>query len=608
MGHQDNRSDAFSNTPSNGDSRAAEAILRSMTQELTTLRQSVVAQLGQDVTRLQDEKTRLIDDINRLRTQQQQLQAQQSETLSRKQLAQQQLWAKQLAQVLAAHLQDLLTQQLNQAAEQVRLSVTNSANSPAHSPAATNGYSDNAYRLLASLDSTFSNTFRTLEQELNSYQSSLSQQLSQMHSLEQQGVTLLEALVSRLREQLEAERSFVGTEVTDRKAAYSPLMGNGHANRVPAVGLNEPTFPTVPHPTAGSQPLPSTPSAPVPPKPGESKTKADAQFRLGIVLVLLSTVALSIHNVVVGIIGNPSPLFGLVNLGGYIKLGVLGNSLLILWLRMIVVVPLLMAISSTLYPPVWRDIKRFFLSKDRKPIWVVVSSGLFLFLSQILIYIAIGQIGPGVAVTILFMYPIFTVPLAWFFFQDRPTSLRVGVMVAVALGVILTAWPRIAPSLFAGKPLDSIGIGTAVMSGIAFAFYLIFMQLGFKRLHPVPVSLVQFGTIFCACSLMLVLPFQWGIEVLPENRAGFFTAGLILGILTLVGYLTNNFAVRFMGAGPASIIASSGPAVTALLALLLVPVPRHFLGLEQIAGILIVTLAVAALAFERMKTPPKPAR
>jgi drug/metabolite transporter (DMT)-like permease len=84
----------------------------------------------------------------------------------------------------------------------------------------------------------------------------------------------------------------------------------------------------------------------------------------------------------------------------------------------------------------------------------------------------------------------------------------------------------------------------------------------------------------------------------------------VLGTLTLAGYLLNNFGVRFMGAAQASIVAASGPVLTALLAFFILPGDGHT-ALEGIqwVGILIVTLGVLALSFEKlmMLRQPKPA-
>lgn len=333
------------------------------------------------------------------------------------------------------------------------------------------------------------------------------------------------------------------------------------------------------------------PAAPLP-LPGSFKTVSKS--KLGLWLVLLSTLALSVHNVIVRmIIGQPINLFGLFSFGGFIQPS-LGNSILILWLRMLVVVPLMAGIAGLLYPQVWQDIKRLVLDRDRRPLLNVVGSGGFLFLSQVLIYIAIAQIGPGVAVTILFMYPLVTVPLAWWLFGDKPTQTRVGVMAMILLGVIFAAAPSLAK---AGFVLGG-GVFIAALSGIAFALYLVFMQLGFKKLHPVPVSVMQFLTILFLTSFSLALPIQLGVSVVPSQRAGFLIGSLVLGALTLVGYLANNFGVRYMGAGQASIVASSGPVITAMLAAIIIQTQLHQV---QVVGILLVTIGVTALSFERMQ-------
>jgi drug/metabolite transporter (DMT)-like permease len=177
-------------------------------------------------------------------------------------------------------------------------------------------------------------------------------------------------------------------------------------------------------------------------------------------------------------------------------------------------------------------------------------------------------------------------------------------MLVILFGVILVAIPSLAKT---GVVLGG-GVVIATLSGIAFALYLIFMQLGFKKLHPVPVSVVQFLTILFLTSLSLALPIQLGVSVVADKRAGFLIGSLVLGALTLVGYLANNFGVRYMGAGQASIVASSGPVITALLAAIMIQTQLHQV---QVLGILLVTIGVTALSFERMKkmaTAPKPTK
>ncbi|MBD2057350.1 EamA family transporter [Oculatella sp. FACHB-28] len=608
------------NLPENSgaaDPNAAQDILNTVTQDLRQLQQELVSQLHQDVQRLQAEKARLQGDIDNLQSQQQ-------VALSQQQRAQQQLWAKQLAQALAQHLQGALVQRM----EQTNLPQRVGTNLPA-APAA-NSHHENAYRLLASLDATLNRTLTSLRQDLTSYQSSLSQQISRMHNLEQQGEAILEALVSRLSQQLQAEivreqtgefqppTGGAGTNGDHRPPSGEQLVqGNGtQGNGIQGNGNSATGYPRAnlrsSHEVMQSprqrppSVLPVAPSTAPDPAVAPMRLTSPmglSQFQIGLALILLSTIALSLHNVVVGVIGNPTSVLGSFELGGFLKLG-LGNALLILLLRMMIVVPLMIWMAQRLYPSVWQDIKNFLTSNDRRLLMTVIGSGGCLFLSQVLIYIAIAEIGPGVAVTILFMYPLITVPLAWLFFGDRPTLLRWVVMLVISIGIVLAALPRITQT----SSVSGAGVAIAVGSGIAFACYLISMQICFRKLHPVPVSLAQFLTIgfLAAVSLIflpaLPLPDRWSAQVSIDQPLGFAIGGIFLGVLTLVGYLSNNFGVRFLGAARTSIIASTGPVLTALLAFLLTPGPFTQLQVVQWLGIIVVTFGVIALSFERMST------
>jgi drug/metabolite transporter (DMT)-like permease len=577
--------ESLNNLPSNSDSnprQTPDEVLSNMTRDLQQLQQRLVVELSQDVSRLQSEKSKLIHDIDALQSRHQDLNRHHEATLSEQQIAQQQIWAAQMAQAIADHLQSLLVHRLNQ------MTPDALTGTPARGGPPVDSQQDATYRVLNSLDASLNQTLASVKQDLSSYQSTLSQQLNRMQTMQQQGEAILEVLVSRLNQQLQDEvrrnqgvaqlsvttPPWTSASLPDLRPEPAPLHRNG----------------TSPPPPAAPLPTPAAP--PMPPS------------QLGLIMVLGSTLALSVHNVVVGIIGNESSLFNVWSLGGFISLASLGNSILVLLIRMLIVVPLMAAIAMVIYPKTWTDIKAFCRSTDRKLMYTVVGSGGFLFLSQVLIYIAIAGVGPGVAVTILFMYPIITAPLAWIFFNDRPSWLRVVVMVGIFVGVVLTSWPR----LVGTQEVSVWGIGTAIVSGIAFACYLISMQISFRKMHPVPVSVVQFFTIFVlTCLSLIVLPllnpligFDYGLVLNPQGRGGLLVSGFILGALTLVGYLMNNFGVRYMGAARAAIVASSGPVLTALLAFIMTPGPRTALTTVQIIGVLVVTLGVTAMNFEKM--------
>lgn len=597
---------ALSNPHDEG--KAAREALRKVSQDLRALQDELSGQLNQDITRLQGTKHRLLNDIEILEAEYQSLQGslnalkeEHSVELSRQQLAQQQLWAKKLAQALATHLQGRLTQDIY-------------AGAAINGAATTDGSLQNAYQLLSSLDASLNDTLHSLQQDLNSYQSSLSQQISRMHSMEQQGEAILDALVNRLSLQLQTQMA---------RSQAVPTLTNGHGShhgghygyrQMPPYGpegsyaqappwlSGEPTTPALGQASEGVASATSgTASAPRPAKPNQTATA----FQKGLLFIILSTLALSFHNVLVGIIGYGGQILGQFPVEGIFPLNI-PNSLMLLWLRMLVVLPLMGLLAAKIYPNVWADVRKFLSQQDKRPLFQVMASGGFLFMSQVLIYKAISEIGPGVAVTLLFMYPLITVPLAWFLFGDRPTPLRGLVMFAITIGIVLTALPRINSDLAVGT-VSPWGVFAGLLSSGAFALYLVSMQISFRKLHPVPVTLIQFTTIFLLTSLILIGGSFFGLETAaPSSYAGLYLAGILLGGLTLLGYLFNNFGVRLMGAAQASIVASSGPVLTAVLAYIIIPGDKSTLQFIQWVGVILVTLGVLALSLERLNKKSKP--
>ena len=570
MGELDNQPALGPSHPSS----TAETVLRAVTEELQNLQQTVIGSLHEDAEQLRAEKSRLQSEIKQLQDDKEQL-------LSQRQTAQQQLWARQLAQVLANHLQEQIKQQAAILAASPRLPGRDPADA-----ASTNYSKGTAYQLLASLDSTLSTSLRSLQQDIHSYQSGLSQQLSRMYGLEQQGEAILEALVDRLRLKLESEE--VLSPSTPVPVADTTAQPTGQTD---------------------SSLLP-LPAAPVP-GPYVTATRPDRPRRftplqIGLLLVLGSAVSLSLYNVIVRIILKPRLIFGLFELGGFITPS-LGNSLLILFLRMLVVVPLMVVVAPFLYPQVWNDLQKVASplksraageAESKRILPLSVGSGCFLFLSQVLIYIALGQIPTGIAITLFFIYPIVTVLLAWVLFRDRPTAMRVAVIGIICLGDFLA-------SPTGGVSGDLLlGTMTAIGSGVAFAFYVIFTQICASKLHPIPFSLINFATILLLSFLSLMLPLPAGVsaQVNPLNWPSLIVGSLVLGAITLVGYLLNNFGIRQLGAARAAIVGSSGPALTAILAYTIV---HETLQGQQIWGMVLVTLGVAALSFERMQLQVK---
>ena len=192
-------------------SRAAENALWAVVEDLENLQQNVLRVLQEDVKRLQSEKNRLSDDIQSLLEEKEHLQ-------QVRQITEQQVLIRQLAEVLAKHISSQLQSSLatlaNQTIEGKSYDQAALKSAQVSSNVVVGEINEKVEHMFDSLDDTVTVTFNSLQQELKNYQSNLSQQLSRMYSQQQQGETILAEFVNRLHGELEKT-----IEETSRKPA-----------------------------------------------------------------------------------------------------------------------------------------------------------------------------------------------------------------------------------------------------------------------------------------------------------------------------------------------------------------------------------------------------
>jgi drug/metabolite transporter (DMT)-like permease len=307
----------------------------------------------------------------------------------------------------------------------------------------------------------------------------------------------------------------------------------------------------------------------------------------GFLIVLISSVFFCFQNVIVRILFNEQLILGTFRTGGFVT-PTLENSFLLMFMRMLLVVPLMAFLAPKLYAPVWREIAQLKQLEQRPLLFQSIGCGILMFLYLALLYIAIGLIPTGIALTLFFTYPVFTALFSWRWFGNRPTLLRWGVMAFVLLGSALTM-----PDLTSSMSRQSlVGIITGLASGVTYAFYTIIAQKSFEKMHPVPFTWISFATalVLSGFSLLFWQVYDDSLPWMP-----LWIGGLLSAIVTFAGHLLNNFGIRLIGATSASMIAATNPTLTVILAWVAI---QETLNGVQILGVAIVTLSVALLSQE----------
>ncbi|RCJ41550.1 hypothetical protein A6769_01160 [Nostoc punctiforme NIES-2108] len=349
-----------------------------------------------------------------------------------------------------------------------------------------------------------------------------------------------------------------------------------------------------------------------PPQSRSPNSSGLSTLQIGFLLIVLSVVVSSLYNVAIKVIFHEgSQIFGVLEVEQLLP-PTLGNTLLILTLRFMVVVPLMVLLSPILHPRLWQDFETLSASVRGNPtpanaatkqiLVLSIVSGCFLFLSQVLIYIAIAQVPTGMAIALFFIYPMVSGLFSWFLFRDRPTVFRIAAIAAICCGELLVLGGS--PSIGIGN--TSMGSSTAILSGVAFAAYIILTRVCASKLHPVTFTLINFTTMLLLSfiCLMLPLPSNWNLVVVdPTKMLELVLSAFILGVLTLAGYLLNNVGISKLGASRSALIGGSIPVLTVIFAGLII---QENLDIVQILGVLFVTFGAAAFSFETMRNQVKP--
>ncbi|MBY5285199.1 EamA family transporter [Anabaena sp. PCC 7938] len=674
-------------------SRAAENALWDVVEDLENLQKNVLKSLQDDVKRLESEKTRLANDIQRLTEEKEKLQ-------QARQITEQQVLIRQLAEVLAKHISSQLQSSLKTLAAQSiegESSERVTLRSAEVNPLAASQINENVGQMLDNLDDSVTIAFSSLQQELKNYQSHLSQQLSRMYDQQQEGEDILAEFINRLKGELDKTRETTSLKVLTGGAPTVLQLNepykNGFLEKSPERIISEPIslFPqespksensssteavvtspptqentpepmsfktpdsstkqstselstqentpepmsfktpdsfteqstsesstqkTTPEPISvlipDSSPKQSKYSPPLTPR-RETTTRRErsrsspnwSPVQVGFLLVVLSTVMSSLYNVAVkALFYKGSDFLGNFETQQLIA-PTLGNIFLILMLRLLVVVPLMLLLAPILHPSVWQDLQNLFDSvgrnatsnqaKTKQVLILSVVGGCLLFLSQVLIYIAIGKVLTGIAVALFFIYPLVNGLLAWFLFRERPNLFSAGAIFGIFCGELL-----ILGSYSNGMNNTSLGIISGIMSGMAFAVYVILTRLCAPKLHPVSFALINFATMLLLSfiCLMVPLPSDWSLAIRSANLLEVILSAFMLGVLTLCGYLFNNFGIRKLGGPPSAIIGALVPVVTVIFAGLMI---QEKLDIVQIMGVLLVTGGAVAISFEKMR-------
>ena len=253
-----------------------------------------------------------------------------------------------------------------------------------------------------------------------------------------------------------------------------------------------------------------------------------------------------------------------------------GNSFTAAFLRFGLSLPLLFIfckVKKTDLRVTWEEMKHFIL------ITVCGYAG-----TTLLVFNAYNYIPTGMATTIHFLYPTFTVAGLMIFFREKISKTKIFCVLLCLIGIVLFYDGETGGSFF--------GILLALCSSITYAFYTIFLGKSevLRDIDP-PKRLLYMHTIGSVMMLIIgiisgnlsftMTPLSWGVMFLTANLTSF------------IGALLYQIGVKYVGSESTAMLSTFEPITSIVIGVL---VYHEAMTVRIFIGCLAIILATLIIA------------
>lgn len=191
----------------------------------------------------------------------------------------------------------------------------------------------------------------------------------------------------------------------------------------------------------------------------------------------------------------------------------------------------------------------------------LVSLGLLMAASSLLLYVSYIYIGAAIASTLLFVYPIMVTVIMAIFFRERVSIITITGIVLAMAGILL---------LYHGGgkvKLSLVGLLMVVGSALSYAIYLVWVNM--PKLKEIPtlkltLYVIFFGTFLFACN------FESSSFIVLDNSPWLWADALAMAFFpTAFSLLCTSAAIHEIGSTPVAILGAFEPVSAVLFAVMI---------------------------------------
>lgn len=197
---------------------------------------------------------------------------------------------------------------------------------------------------------------------------------------------------------------------------------------------------------------------------------------------------------------------------------------------------------------------------NKKEALILAILGICYALSSEFLFLGYDFLTPGIASTVLFIYPIIVALIMLFFYKEKLTKFSGASLLLAFAGVIVLCLKG------NGLEINFAGLGIVMLSSLFYALYMVIVNKSNIRVSG--FKLTFFSMFFTSMFFMTKALMANESFVIPSTEI--FINFLIFAFLTtVISSLCLVFAIKYIGSTPVAILGALEPVVAVLISVLM---------------------------------------
>ncbi|MBL1220935.1 DMT family transporter [Chryseobacterium sp. L7] len=200
------------------------------------------------------------------------------------------------------------------------------------------------------------------------------------------------------------------------------------------------------------------------------------------------------------------------------------------------------------------------LKINKKEALILAVLGVCYALSSEFLFIGYDFLTPGIASTVLFIYPVIVALIMFFFYKEKLTKLSVMSLLLAFAGVIVLCLKG------NGLEINFAGLGIVMLSSLFYALYMVIVNKSDLKVSGFKLSF--YSMLFTSAFFMLKASAAGESFAIPS--VSIFLNFIVFAFLTtVISSLCLVYAIKYIGSTPTAILGALEPVVAVMVSVLM---------------------------------------